>query len=406
MICIVAGKQIRETVTPSLINRKLHLFLERRRLAQRTPVAKAGPRSQSSLSLYKFYIGFVGKGHFVVFIYLPYNSVCIPAYLCFVVMFHQTELNTTENEGNIPHPHYSCQSLGSALGGPTDLSLASTVFGRNRPRDSSLPASHCPPISSLLATSETTFSATSCFWDQRPPFLQLAPFCRPTLSSQVRQNYSTEVEAAVNRLVNLHLRASYTSLSLGFYFDGDDVALEGVGHFFRELAEEKHEGAERLLKMQNQRGGRALFQDTQKPSQDEWGKTLDAMEAAMALEKSLNQALLDLHALGSTDPHLCDFLENHFLDEEVKLIKKMGDHLTNLRRLTQPESGLGEYLFERLTLKRPLGGPPLKVSGLLLPEPPPPATGQLFNHPGPHKNKGFCSKKKTRALYFLSLKSQ
>ncbi|EPQ20243.1 Zinc finger protein 14 [Myotis brandtii] len=42
------------------------------------------------------------------------------------------------------------------------------------------------------------------------------------------------------------------------------------------------------------------------------------MEAALALEKNLNQALLELHALGSAhkDPHLCDFLENHFLDEE------------------------------------------------------------------------------------------
>ncbi|XP_059761157.1 ferritin light chain isoform X2 [Balaenoptera ricei] len=125
------------------------------------------------------------------------------------------------------------------------------------------------------------------------------------MSSQIRQNYSTEVEAAVNRLVNMHLRASYTYLSLGFYFDRDDVALEGVGHFFRELAEEKHESAERLLKMQNQRGGRALFQDVQKPSQDEWGKTQDAMEAAINMEKNLNQALLDLHALGCAraDPH-------------------------------------------------------------------------------------------------------
>ena len=54
------------------------------------------------------------------------------------------------------------------------------------------------------------------------------------------------------------------------------------------------------------------------------------MEAILASEKNLNQALLDLHTLGSahTDPYLCDFLENHFLDEEVKLIKKMGDHLT------------------------------------------------------------------------------
>uniref|UniRef100_A0A8C5VRX1 Ferritin n=1 Tax=Microcebus murinus TaxID=30608 RepID=A0A8C5VRX1_MICMU len=167
------------------------------------------------------------------------------------------------------------------------------------------------------------------------------------MSSQMHQNYSTEVEAAVNHLVNLHLRASYTYLSLGYYFDRNDVALEGMGHFFRELADEKREG------MQNQRGGRALFQDVQKPSQDEWGTTQDKMEAAMALEKSLNQALLDLHALGSThtDPHLCDFLENHFLDEEVKLIQKMGDHLTNLCRLAGPQAGLGEYLFERLTLK-------------------------------------------------------
>ncbi|XP_038176641.1 ferritin light chain 1-like [Arvicola amphibius] len=153
------------------------------------------------------------------------------------------------------------------------------------------------------------------------------------MTSQICQNYSTKVEAAENRLVNLHLRASYTYLSLG-YFDRDDVALEGVGHFFRALAKEKRKGAG-LLKLQSDPGGRALFQDVQKPSQDEWGKTQEAMEATLALEKNLNQALLDLHSLGSarTDPHLCDFLENHFLDEEVKVIKKMGNHLTNLRRL-------------------------------------------------------------------------
>ncbi|XP_057647288.1 ferritin light chain 1-like [Chionomys nivalis] len=102
------------------------------------------------------------------------------------------------------------------------------------------------------------------------------------MTSQILQNYFTEVEAAVNRLVNLHLRASYTYLSLGYYFDPDDVALEGVGHF-RELAEEKREGAECLLKLQNDRGGRALFQDVQKPSPDEWGKTQEAMEAALCL---------------------------------------------------------------------------------------------------------------------------
>uniref|UniRef100_A0A286XD82 Ferritin n=1 Tax=Cavia porcellus TaxID=10141 RepID=A0A286XD82_CAVPO len=158
-------------------------------------------------------------------------------------------------------------------------------------------------------------------------------------TSQIRQHYSTTAEAAANRLVNLHLQASYTHLSLGYYFDCNDVALAGVGHFFHKLAKQKHEGAKHLLKMQNQRGGSTLFQDVQKPPEDEWGKTLDAMEVALTLEKSLNQALLDLHALGSakTEPHVCDFLENHFLDEEVKL--------------DGPQAGLDEYLFEGLTRK-------------------------------------------------------
>ncbi|XP_037594487.1 ferritin light chain-like [Cebus imitator] len=173
------------------------------------------------------------------------------------------------------------------------------------------------------------------------------------MSSQIRQNYSTHVEAAIDLLVYVYLQASYTYLSLGYYFDCNDVALEGMSHLFCELTERKGEGYEHLLKMQNQCGSRALFQDIKKPVQEEWGKTLDAMEAAMALEKNLNQALLDLHARGSAhmDPHLCDFPESHFLDEGVKLIKKMGDHLTNLCRLASPQAGLGRYLFKRLTLK-------------------------------------------------------
>ncbi|XP_006881202.1 PREDICTED: ferritin light chain-like [Elephantulus edwardii] len=236
--------------------------------------------------------------------------------------------------------------------GPVDLSLASTVFGRNRP--GAFPASNLRLPSNFTSRRNLgIISTTSYFRDQRTPFFLLAPKPRPTLSTQIRQNYSAEAEAGVNRLVNLHLWASYTYLSLGFYFHRDDVALEGVGHFFRELASEKREGAERLLKLQNQRGGRVLFQDIQKTSQDDWGKTLDVMQAALALEKNLNQALLDPHAVGSahTEPHLCDFLENHFLYEEAKLLKKMGDHLTNIRRLGGSQAELGEYLFERLTLK-------------------------------------------------------
>ncbi|XP_045433936.1 ferritin light chain-like [Pipistrellus kuhlii] len=212
------------------------------------------------------------------------------------------------------------------------------------------------------------------------------------MSSQIRQNYSTEVEAEINRLANLYLHASYTYLSLGFYFNRDDVALQGVGHFFRVLEDKKFKGAELLFKMQNQRGGRIVLHDVQKPSHNEWDKTQDAMEAALALEKNLNQSLLKLHALSSAhkDPQLSYFLEKHFLNEQVNLIKKMGDQLTNFHRVTStkagpddpqtglggpqtgldgPEAelggsqaGLGEYLFERLSLKHNKGS--LEPKGL------------------------------------------
>ncbi|XP_057593753.1 ferritin light chain-like [Hippopotamus amphibius kiboko] len=171
------------------------------------------------------------------------------------------------------------------------------------------------------------------------------------LSSQIRQNYPSQAEAIVYRLANMHLWAAYTYLTLDFYFHHDDVALESMGHFFRELAEEKCEGTEHLLKMQNQHGGHTLFQDVQKPSQDESGKTQDATEAATLME-NLNQAFVDLHAMGSAhaDPHLGGFLESRLLDEQVKFIKKMGDHLINLRRLAGPQARLGESLIKRLTL--------------------------------------------------------
>lgn len=50
----------------------------------------------------------------------------------------------------------------------------------------------------------------------------------------------------VNRLVNLYQRASYTYLSLGFYFNSNDVPLEDVGHFHK-LAKEKREGSQLSL---------------------------------------------------------------------------------------------------------------------------------------------------------------
>ena len=69
------------------------------------------------------------------------------------------------------------------------------------------------------------------------------------------------------------------------------------------------------------------------------------------MEKSVNQSLLDLHKLTTEndDPHLRDFIETQYLDEQVKSIKELGDHVTNLCRSGGPGSGRAEHLFDKHT---------------------------------------------------------
>jgi ferritin heavy chain len=46
-----------------------------------------------------------------------------------------------------------------------------------------------------------------------------------------------------------------------------------------------------------------------------------------------------------------DFLETHYLNEQVEAIKKLGDYISNLRRMSTPANGMAEYLFDKHTLK-------------------------------------------------------
>ncbi|KAG8433987.1 hypothetical protein GDO86_012372 [Hymenochirus boettgeri] len=172
------------------------------------------------------------------------------------------------------------------------------------------------------------------------------------MQSQVRQNFHSDCETAINRMLNMELYASYVYISMFAYFDRDDVALHHVAEFFKEQSHEEREHAEKFMKYQNKRGGRVVLQDVKKPERDEWSNSLEAMQAALQLEKTVNQALLDLHKLASdrTDAHLCDFLESEYLEEQIKSIKKLGDFITNLKRLGVPQNGMGEYLFDKHTM--------------------------------------------------------
>ncbi|XP_054423586.1 ferritin light chain-like [Pteronotus mesoamericanus] len=106
--------------------------------------------------------------------------------------------------------------------------------------------------------------------------------------------------------------------SAGPLFRLGNLALEGGGHF--------QGGPECLLRMQNQCGSHVLFQDVQQPSHMS-GVELGTPGRRHGHGEGPGPGPFASPRLGParTDTQLCDFLENHVLGKELKLIKKMGD---------------------------------------------------------------------------------
>merc|ERR1711971_899322 len=131
------------------------------------------------------------------------------------------------------------------------------------------------PGSSLLQqtiqTSSTFSSSSTSLSTPRKTTVKMAV-------SKIRQNYHEDCEALINKQINMEFYASYVYLSMSSYFNRDERA-HGM----------------KLMESQTKCGGRVVFQAVAKPTTMEWGTPLEAMEAALELEKTVNQSLLDLH---------------------------------------------------------------------------------------------------------------
>jgi len=162
--------------------------------------------------------------------------------------------------------------------------------------------------------------------------------------SLCRQNYSKAAEEGVNAQINSELQASYIYQSMASHFDRDDISLPGFRDFFQKSSTEERGHAQKFIDYQNKRGGRVVLKALEAPPQ-EWSP-LSALEAALALEKIVNEKLLKLHKVAgdNNDPHLCDFLEEEFLEEQVEAEKHLADKITNLKRCGE---GLGVFLFDK-----------------------------------------------------------
>jgi len=164
--------------------------------------------------------------------------------------------------------------------------------------------------------------------------------------SKVRQNYHSDTEGFINKQINMELYASYVYLSMSAFFDRDDIALHGFSKRFLEASHEEREHAEKLIKYQNMRGGRVVFREIAKPTCDEWGSAMEAIQASLQLERTVNESLLNLHkaADSKSDAQLTDFIEGEFLKEQVEAIKEIADLITKMNRAGD---GLGLHIIDK-----------------------------------------------------------
>ncbi|XP_025095033.1 yolk ferritin-like [Pomacea canaliculata] len=198
----------------------------------------------------------------------------------------------------------------------------------------------------------------------------------------VRQNYEANINEELVKQIQRELIASYTYQAYSSFFGRADIALPGFKKFFSEASTEEREHAQKLIDYVNQRGGHAQFSETdiatacdamadvsilsgtrsraciceflRTKSSNECGPSFDgqyglqAMEDALALERFVNQKLLDLHGLADTagDAHLTHVLEHEFLEEQVSSIRELAGFVTRLRSF-KTNYALGEYMFDQ-----------------------------------------------------------
>lgn len=167
--------------------------------------------------------------------------------------------------------------------------------------------------------------------------------------------YSNEVEAIIRHRVNAHLRASYTYLSLGFFFDLHNVAWGRLGHFFSPQNRAGAARGVRPLLSANQCCSCSLpFLNVLKPSQViEWRETQPTVEVPVLTENNLKHTLVDRTSQVlplQTPTSVTAGRTTHYGAGET--YQEDGDQLTNLCRLAGSQARLGEDLVETLTCKK------------------------------------------------------
>ncbi|XP_055269259.1 ferritin light chain-like [Moschus berezovskii] len=154
-------------------------------------------------------------------------------------------------------------------------------------------------------------------------------------------------------VINHHVSVGLLNLPLsGFYFHLYNVAPESVCQLFPEIGRGELRGHPASLENAKPLWQQSPSSRTCSSHPKTSGANQSAVEAVILMEKNLSYDLVDLHTLVlPRQAHTSVTYRERLLAEAVKLIQKMYDHVTNLRRMTGLQVRVGKHLIERFTLK-------------------------------------------------------
>ncbi|XP_054168739.1 ferritin heavy chain B-like [Oppia nitens] len=166
-----------------------------------------------------------------------------------------------------------------------------------------------------------------------------------------RFELKSECLRELNTQINSELFASLVYMNMGAYFDNNKVARKGFAKFFADQSREEKDHAHKLMDYINKRGGIVNTLDVKMPVKSTWNSPKQALEDAIQLENDVNDYIHKIHGIAEhtcLDPHLMDFIESEYLEEQMTSINQ----LTRIHTiLSQMQNGVGEYLLDRQLLK-------------------------------------------------------
>ncbi len=147
-----------------------------------------------------------------------------------------------------------------------------------------------------------------------------------------------KVQKAINDQINAELYSAYLYLAMSAYFHS--INLSGFANWVRVQALEEETHAGRFFDYVNERGGRAVLGEIEKPPV-EWKSPLDAFEAIYAHELKVTGLINDLVDLALKEKdHATYNMLQWFVSEQVEEESSADEIVQKLKLIGSEGSGL------------------------------------------------------------------